>query len=66
MAEVMRRHRDRILAIDGVEGLDQSLAEDGTDIIRVHITDESVRHAVPHELDGFPVATVITGTPRAY
>ncbi|NKZ07149.1 hypothetical protein [Actinomadura latina] len=66
MAQAIQRHAERILSIDGVVGLDQSRAPDGTDVIRVHVTSESVRRDVPQELDGYPVTTLVTGTPEAY
>ncbi|TDC69983.1 hypothetical protein E1200_06720 [Actinomadura sp. GC306] len=65
LREVIRRHRGRLLAIDGVQGLDHGRAADGTDVIRVHIRDASVRRAVPGELDGHPVTTIVTGRFKA-
>ncbi|TDE26733.1 hypothetical protein [Actinomadura sp. 6K520] len=64
--DVIRRHRGRLLAIDGVQGLDHGRAADGTDVIRVHIRDASVRRAVPGELDGHPVTTIVTGRFKAH
>ncbi|GAA1853193.1 hypothetical protein GCM10009736_19840 [Actinomadura bangladeshensis] len=64
--EALVRHRERLLAIDGVEGLDHGRGADGTEVIRVHIRTLSVKRRVPRELDGFPVITIVTGPYRAY
>lgn len=66
VAEVIRRHQERLLAIDGVEGLDHAHAADGTDAIRVHLRDESVKPRVPQELEGLPVVTTVTGEFNAF
>ncbi|MGH3238890.1 MAG: hypothetical protein ACRDNL_00830, partial [Spirillospora sp.] len=58
-------HRNQVLAIDGVTALDHARREDGTDVIRVHITSEPVRRNVPADLDGHPVITVVTGPYKA-
>jgi hypothetical protein len=64
--EAIARHRDRLLAIDGVEGFDHGRAADGTDAVRVHVRDESVRERVPRELDGHPVLVIVTGPFEAF
>ncbi|TMR07148.1 hypothetical protein ETD83_01635 [Actinomadura soli] len=64
--DAISRHRARILAIDGVTALDHARREDGTDVIRVHVTSEPAARNVPEELDGHPVVTVVTGTYEAY
>ncbi|TDD39677.1 hypothetical protein E1287_02405 [Actinomadura sp. KC06] len=56
-----RAERCRFLAIDGVAALDHARREDGTDVIRVHVTSGPVERSVPRELDGHPVIIVVTG-----
>lgn len=65
LKDTILRHRSRLLAIDGVQGLDRGRTADGADVIRVHIRDESVRRNVPRELDGHPVTIVVTGIFKA-
>jgi hypothetical protein len=59
--EVIERHRSEILALDGVEGIDRSREPDGTEVIRVHLSDASRESRIPRELDGHPVITLLTG-----
>lgn len=66
IAEAIRRHAERLLAIDGIEGIDHGRTAGGTDTIRVHIRDESVRQSVPQEVDGFPVTILVTGEFEAF
>ncbi|GAA4234297.1 hypothetical protein GCM10022254_38900 [Actinomadura meridiana] len=64
--KAITRHRNALLKLDGVQGIDHSHAPDGSDVIRVHVTTEAARPNVPTELDGFPVIPLITGPYEAH
>ena len=66
VAEVIARHNDEIMALEHVVAIGESLC-DGEPCIRVYLTDPDspTLNSLPTELDGIPVTTDITTTPRA-
>ena len=56
-----RKHEDRLIEIDGVEGVSVETGDLGEDVVVVFVRDESVVERVPKTLDGVPVQTEVTG-----
>lgn len=61
--QVLERHADDLMRIEGVIGVGQALCE-GEPCIRVYLATDSVRQDVPAKLDGYIVSTVVTGVVR--
>jgi hypothetical protein len=59
--QVLRKHEPQLLRIDGVEGVGIGQSKVGGEAINIYIRDASVEKLLPHNLDGVPVHTEITG-----
>jgi hypothetical protein len=66
LAEVVRRHTERLMALAGVVGVAEGRA-DGRPCVVVLVESRPAAAAagIPHLLDGFPTRIVETGTPEA-
>jgi hypothetical protein len=58
---VIDRHRTRLHALPGVVAVALGRAPTGEDAIVVYLSNHSAVQAVPSEIDGHPVQTVVTG-----
>jgi len=59
-AAVQGRHTDRLMDIDGVEGVALGLSSNGNPVIKVFTSKQDVA-GLPKELDGLPVEVELTG-----
>ena len=67
IAEILRRHSERLLAVPGVVGAAEGL-RDGRPCILVLVSDKgsATDAAIPDELEGVPLQVVETGGPEAF
>lgn len=63
---VLKKHMDRLLAIEGVVGVGIQTNEIGNEVIVVYLRDESAQEQIPSELEGFLVETQVSGEFDAY
>jgi hypothetical protein len=63
---VKEAHEKNLMAIDGVVGLAIGRTAIGTDALILYLRDPSVARAVPSEIDGYRVETVVTGPIDAF
>ena len=64
---VLADHDKRLLAVSGVVGVYAGLLEDGrTPCLKVMLArkDPHLERSIPHELEGYPVVTEVTGEIR--
>jgi len=63
IADVIRAHGERLLAIEGVSMVSEGLSESGHPCIKIGLIEENeeLRASLPKELEGFPVEIEITG-----
>jgi hypothetical protein len=66
IAGVLDRNRDRLLGIDGVEGVGIGRDSAGHDILVVYVRDSATIQRLPVQIEGYPVHAEVTGpvTPR--
>lgn len=55
----IERHRDQLLAIDGVHGISHGRTAIGDDAIRIDVEREAIRQQLPTEIEGYPVEVVV-------
>jgi hypothetical protein len=67
LAEVLRAHTDRLMAVPGVVGTAEGLC-DGRPCIKVFVvrTTPDLLRAIPASLEGYPVAVEETGELRPF
>ena len=58
---VKQSHEDRLMAIEGVEGVGIGRNSIGDDAIIVYLRSEDVKARIPSDIDGHPVETKVTG-----
>ncbi|HET6976032.1 MAG TPA: hypothetical protein VFI24_06905 [Pyrinomonadaceae bacterium] len=58
---VKQNHEDRLMAIEGVEGVGLGRNSIGDDAIIVYLRSEDVKGRIPSDIDGHPVETKVTG-----
>lgn len=61
IARVQQQHQQRLMAIDGVEGVGIGRAPSGDDALVVYVRHAGVASRVPREVGGHPVQVVVTG-----
>ena len=66
IADVIKKHSNEIMKIDGVVGLYEGTTEEGNPCIKVMIKEDSpvIKEKIPGELEGYPVITEVTGEIR--
>jgi hypothetical protein len=60
-AGVLNRHRDALMAIEGVQGVGVTRDRIGNDAVVVYVRDQGVADSVPRSLDGVSVQIEVTG-----
>jgi len=65
--DVLERHVDELMSIEGVVGVAVSALEDGAPCIKVLIREDSplLREKIPEILEGYPVLIEVSGDIRA-
>ena len=61
IAEVLERNRDRLLDIDGVQGVGIGLDSTGHEILVVYARDSAPIQRLPAKIEGYPVHAEVTG-----
>jgi len=61
--DIIAKHSNYLMAIDGVEGLYESADDDGNPIIKIMASaeDDDLISSLPDTLEGFKVVVVVTG-----
>lgn len=65
-SQVKARHEDRLLGIDGVEGVGLGDGPDGDEAIVVYVRDTAVAERLPAAIEGITVRAEVTGPIEAY
>lgn len=58
---VKQSHEQKLMAIDGVEGVGLGKNRIGNDAILVYLRDQGAAKLVPRDIEGHPVEIIITG-----
>jgi hypothetical protein len=66
IANVLRKHEARLMAIPGVKGVGESFGPVGNPAIQVFIAHSGVAPSIPPVLDGVEVVTTVVGEVDAY
>jgi hypothetical protein len=61
IAEVLDRNRDRLLGIDGVQGVGIGLDSAGHEVVVVYVRDSATIQRLPAQIDGYTVHAEVTG-----
>jgi hypothetical protein len=61
IAEVLERNRDRLLDIDGVQGVGIGLDSAGHEFLVVYVRDSATIQGLPAKIEGYPVHAEVTG-----
>jgi hypothetical protein len=63
---VLERNRDRLLDIDGVQGVGIGLDSTGHEILVVYVRDSAPIQRLPAKIEGYPVRAEVTGLVSPY
>ena len=66
IAAVLDRNRDRLLGIDGVEGVAIGRGTAGEDAMIAYVRDSATIQRLPAQIEGYPVHAEVTGPITAY
>jgi hypothetical protein len=65
-AAVLDRNRDRLLGIDGVQGVGIGRGVAGEDVLIAYVRDSETIQRLPAQIEGYPVHAEVTGPITAY